>query len=427
MLAPALIFVLLFFVLPVVLTGVFSFTNMSTATGIGGGSYQVTPSAIQQLSFDYEMPALARELGETRFSIDQAGLDQLKSDGVDTRFIEQIENNLLGQQYQQRRDLSRALRSLQYVPRSTRERNTIADTFQRSVDPSRRFQSEQELLDAINLAGIELTPGQQDAVAKVTYTGWVWTTENYRRITTLPDNRKALTNTIIYVLSTLTLFNIGFALILALTTHYMPKSTAGVFRAIWMLPRITPPVLYVLLWKWLAWDTGFLSSFLGMLDIPSRNWMLDSPTNAWIFVILINGFVGASMGMLVLSSAINAIPKSHFWASEVDGATRLQQIRYIILPQLRWPILFMTCYQTLSLLASFDYILLATGGGPGGATEVWSLKAYNTALSNYTGNLQYGYGAALALVLVGIGLVMSIVYLKLFGFNKMMAKPRIEV
>ena len=426
MLAPALIFVLLFFVIPVVLTGVFSLTNMSTATGISGGSYQVTPSAIQQLTHDYEMPALARELGETRFSIDQTGLDQLKSNGVDTRFIKQIESNLLGQQFQQRRELTRALRGLRHAPRNTRERNIIAETFLRSVG-TQRFENKPELLNSINQAGIELTPEQRDAVSKATYTGWVWTTENYRRMTTLPDNKKVLANTIIYVFSTLTLFNIGFALILSLTTHYMPKSTAGVFRAIWLLPRITPPVLYVLLWKWLAWDTGFLSAFLGMFDIPARNWMLDSPTNAWVFVILINGFVGASMGMLLLSSAINAIPKSHFWASEVDGASRLQQIRYIILPQLRWPILFMTCYQTLSLLASFDYILLATGGGPGGSTEVWALKAYHTALSNYTGNLQYGYGAALAMVLVGIGLIMSLVYLKLFGFNKMMAKPRIEI
>lgn len=194
-----------------------------------------------------------------------------------------------------------------------------------------------------------------------------------------------------------------------------------------LLPRITPPVLYVLLWKWLAWDTGFISNLLGMFGVQSKNWMLDTPAHAWTFVILINGFVGASMGMLVLSSAINAIPKSHFWASEVDGANRWQQIRYIILPQLRWPILFMTCYQTLSLLASFDYILLATGGGPGGSTEVWALRAFHTALSNYAGNLQYGYGAALAMVLVAIGMVMSIVYLKLFGFNKMVAKPRIEI
>ncbi|EAS45228.1 ABC transporter permease [Photobacterium profundum] len=426
MMAPTLVFVLLFFLLPVVMTAVFSFTNMSTATGISNGTYQITPSSLRRLSDEFAMPAIANQLKESRYTVDKLGLDALHHKDVDNRFINQVENNLLGENFKSRRELSRSLKNLGHSPRSTREINTLADSFQRSVGTT-RYSDSAAMLQAVTNAGIELDATQQNALIKASYTGWVWTTENYRRMESLPDTQTALSNTLIYVFTTLTLFNIGFALVLALATHYMPKRTAGFYRAVWLLPRITPPVLYVLLWKWLAWDTGFISNLLSTFGVPAKNWMLDTPTHAWTFIVLINGFVGASMGMLVLSSAINAIPKSHFWASEVDGANRWQQIRHIILPQLRWPILFMTCYQTLSLLASFDYILLATGGGPGGTTEVWALRAYNTALSNYAGNLQYGYGAALAMVLVGIGLIMSIVYLKLFGFKKMVAKPRIEI
>ncbi|MGF1684588.1 sugar ABC transporter permease [Photobacterium makurazakiensis] len=426
MMAPALVFVVLFFLLPVVMTAVFSFTNMSTATGISSGTYQVTPSALRNLSADYGMNELANELKETRFTVDQAGLDTLAEDDTDARFIAQMQTNLLGQSFDNRRELTREMRKLRHSPRSTRELNGMANQFQRSVGTT-RYDTKTDMLTAVNAAGITLTDTEAEALLKASYTGWVWTKENYQRMTSLPDTKTALSNTIVYVFTTLTLFNIGFALVLAIATHYMPKNIAGFYRAVWLLPRITPPVLYVLLWKWLAWDTGFISNLLGMFGVASKNWMLDTPTHAWTFVVLINGFVGASMGMLVLSSAINAIPKSHFWASEVDGANRWQQIRYIILPQLRWPILFMTCYQTLSLLASFDYILLATGGGPGGSTEVWALRAFRTALSNYAGNLQYGYGAALAMVLVAIGIVMSIVYLKMFGFKKMVAKPRIEI
>ena len=154
--------------------------------------------------------------------------------------------------------------------------------------------------------------------------------------------------------------------------------------------------------------------------------MLDNPTNAWVFIVLINGFVGASMGMLIFSAAIRSIPVSLFYASEVDGAGRWQQVRYVILPQLRWPILFITCYQSLSLLTSFEYILLATEGGPGGATKVWALAAYLTALNNYAGNLEYGYGAALALVLVVVGVILSLAYLRLFDFKSLVAPPPIE-
>ncbi|USD61239.1 sugar ABC transporter permease [Vibrio sp. SCSIO 43140] len=426
MMSPALVFVVLFFLLPVVMTAVFSLTNMSTATGISSGTYQVSPSALRTLSADYDMPELAESLKESRFTIDKQGIDALGSSNLDARFIEQVDSVLMGKIFDNRRDLTRELRRLSHSPRSPRELNRTADNFQRSVGTT-RYENKAAMLNAVEAAGITLSDRESEALLKASYTGWTWTTENYQRMTSLPDTKTALSNTLLYVFATLSLFNIGFALVLALTTHYMPKKIAGFYRAVWLLPRITPPVLYVLLWKWLAWDTGFISNLVAMFGIAPKNWMLDTPAHAWTFVILINGFVGASMGMLVLSSAINAIPKSHFWASEVDGASRLQQIRYIILPQLRWPILFMTCYQTLSLLASFDYILLATGGGPGGSTEVWALRAFHTALSNYAGNLQYGYGAALAMVLVAIGMVMSVVYLKLFGFNKMVAKPRIEI
>jgi len=291
---------------------------------------------------------------------------------------------------------------------------------------NRSFETPQALVAAILEAGITLSTEDRTALVAASYTGWTWTTDNFRRMVGSEDTATVLVNTIIYVFFTLILFNIGFALVLAISTFYLPKAQATVIRAIWFLPRISPPVLYVLLWKWLAWDTGFLSAVLGVFGVEARNWMLDTSVDAWVFVVLINGFVGASMGMILFSSAIRAIPQPLFWASQVDGASRWQQVRRIILPQLRWPILFVTSYQTLSLLTSFEYILLSTDGGPGSSTEVWALAAYHTALNNYTGNLEYGYGATLALVLVAIGVVLSLAYLRIFNFDALVARPRIE-
>jgi inositol-phosphate transport system permease protein len=95
---------------------------------------------------------------------------------------------------------------------------------------------------------------------------------------------------------------------------------------------------------------------------------------------------------------------------------------------IRWPLLFVTAYQTLSLLTSFETILLLTGGGPGFyTTEVWALHAYHTALSNYFGNTEFGYGSALAAVLVVIGIIASVIYLRVFRFNEMVSEPKVEV
>lgn len=423
LITPAVVIIVMLFLLPVVLTAVFAFTNMSTATGITGGAYQISPTALQQLRDHYGMPAMAERLAQSAFVIDEAGTAALAKTGLEPGIVAELRNHL-GESFATRRDAERALRSLSHRP-STREVRQIGDQFNRSI-VNARYDSERALLAGTASIGVPLNAAERQAVIEASYTGWSWTTANFRRMASIPGTMRSLLNTIVYVTFTLTLFNIGFAMVLAIATFYMPGRPASVFRALWLLPRVSPPVIYVLLWKWLAWDTGFLSAFLGQFGIQSRNWMLDSASNAWLFVVLINGFVGASMGMLIFSSALQAIPRPLFYASEVDGASRWQQILHIIMPQLRWPILFVTCYQTLSLLTSFDLILLSTNGGPGGSTEVWALATYHTALNNYAGNLEYGYGAAMALILVVVGVALSLAYLRLFNYNALVAKPLIE-
>nr|WP_246249318.1 sugar ABC transporter permease [Chelativorans alearense] len=424
LLTPALMLVVLFFLAPVVLTAVFAFTNMSTATGITGGAYQVSPGTLRVLTDRYGMRELAARLGQPTYIVDEEGLAALEEMGIDPGIIAGLRDEHLGETYSSRREFEREIRDLPDRP-STRTVKQISAEFSRSL-ANARFGNAGALVAAAEAIDPDLGDAEKEALLDATYTGWTWTTDNFRRLASSPQTTRVLLNTVFFVALTLTLFNTGFAMVLAITTHYIPERPAGIFRIIWFLPRISPAVIYVLLWKWLAWDTGFISAFLDNFGVRPRNWMLGSATNAWVFVILINGFVGASMGMVIFASAIKAIPQSLFHAASVDGAYRWQQVRHIILPHLKWPILFVTCYQTLSLLTAIDHILLSTDGGPGGSTEVWSLWVYHTALNNYAGNLQYGYGAAMALVLVVIGVVLSLIYLRLFNYSALIVKPRIE-
>lgn len=422
MMAPAAIMIVLFFLLPVVLTAVFSMTNMTTATGISGGVYQIAPNSL--ITLKSTMPDIADQLAEPRYTIDEAGLKAVEALKLAPGIVGELRAKHLGEVFPSRREAERMIKDLDDRP-STRDVKQISEQFNRSV-VNARFESKDGLFSALDTFGFKLSPEQKEEVAKAAYTGWAWTTDNFSRIASSPDMARVLFNTVLYVALALTLFNVGYALLLAIWTHYMPAAPASFFRGIWLLPRITPVVIYVMLWKWLAWDTGFIAALMGKFGYPPKNYLLDNAFNAWVFVVMINGFIGASMGMLVFSSAMKAIPKSQFHASEVDGASRWQQIRYIILPQMRWPILFVTCYQTLSLLASFNETLLSTNGGPGRATEIWALAAYHTALSNYTGNLEYGLGAAMALVLVVIGVVLSLIYLRIFNYGTLVSKPLIE-
>ena len=218
------------------------------------------------------------------------------------------------------------------------------------------------------------------------------------------------------------------ALLVSLLTTHIPRGSGFFFRALWMLPRITSPVVYVLIWKRLLAEPpfGIVNQFNELLGLAPIIYTTEVP---WMLIILANGFVGVSFGMIIFTSAIESIPKDLLNASLVDGSNTLQRIRYIILPLLRWPLLFVTTYQTLSLLTSFEYILLLYPNGSPGVvynTEVWALTAFRRALSNYFGNTQWGYGSAFAVVLVVVGVVLAFVYMRFFRFDELVAEPRIE-
>lgn len=252
--------------------------------------------------------------------------------------------------------------------------------------------------------------------------------QNYMRMMLSPYTSKIFTNTVIYVVCTLIFFNVGMALVISLLTTSINKTAGSLFRAIWLLPRITPAVIYVIMWQYMlaAPPSGVLSQFVTeVLGGEGKNFLYSYPMVA---VIIANGLIGTSFGMIIFTSAIESIPPEYLMAAKVDGASTWQIIRRITIPLIRWPLLFVTAYQTLSLLTSFEQILLLTGGGPGFyTTEVWALFAYHTALSNYYGNTEFGFGSALAAVLVVIGIIASVVYLRVFRFNQLVAEPKIEV
>ena len=273
--APAFLFIGLFFVAPVLLTAVFGFTNMSTATGISGGSYMVSQASMDQLKQTKGLTDIANQLGQVRYTVDEEGLKQAAENETSPALLVEFRDKFLGQSFASRRDIEQAIKGLDNRPSSFRKIKTLAASFKRSI-LNARFDSKDKLFAEIKGLGVSLDATQKSAIAKATYTGWIFTPKNFTTMLALPDTKTALINTLIYVFTTLILFNTGFALVLAISTHYMDERPAGFFRSIWLLPRLTPPVLYVLMWKWLAWDTGFLSALLAPFGFAPRNWMLRS-------------------------------------------------------------------------------------------------------------------------------------------------------
>ena len=263
--------------------------------------------------------------------------------------------------------------------------------------------------------------------------------DNFRKIFFGEDPyiSEVLKITALYVVSVLSI-NAFYALFLSISIAYFIKNefVSMFLRVSWLIPRIMPGIIYALLWNWfIDPDYGMLNKMLMLIGVPEtmlpHSWLLDKPYSQ-ILMIIVNGYVGASFGMIVYTAAIKSIPPDLINAALVDGASDFQVAKNIIIPLLKWPMLFVISWQTLSLLASYEYILMIWGAGGGGGyagiakaagVMVWSLYSYSKAFSEYA----YGYASAISLVLVVVGIVLIYVYFRIFGFKKLMAPSRIEV
>ncbi len=265
------------------------------------------------------------------------------------------------------------------------------------------------------------------------------TLDNFRKIFLGGDPYLAevLRITALYVGSVLAI-NSLYAIILSLAIAFFIRNEilSMLLRISWLLPRITPGIIYALLWIWFVDpEVGLMNTFLQFLGVPKSwlpsSWLLDVPYSQ-LLMIMINGYVGASFGMIIYTAAIKSIPVDLINAALADGASDFQIARHIIIPLLRWPMLFVISWQTLSLLASYEYILMVWGAGGGGGyagiaraagVMVYSLYSYTQAFSEYN----YGYAAAISLILVIIGIALIMTYFKVFGFRRLMEPSRIEV
>ena len=253
--------------------------------------------------------------------------------------------------------------------------------------------------------------------------------ENYIKIFTkdfyVPD---VLFTTVLYV-STVLMINAFYSFLIAfITTYYIKKEAVGAtLRMLWLIPRITPTIVYAVIWLWLIDpDNGPINLFLRFLGIqPPLSWLIQKPYS-WILMIVVNGFVGASWGMIIYSAAIKSIPVDIINAAKVDGATDFQIMRYIFIPLLKWPILFVTAWQSLSLLSSYGEILALWGEygvARAGGVVTWALYAWYKAFFM----LDFGYGAALSMILVIVGIALVLFYFKIFGYQRLTQPSRFEV
>ena len=235
--------------------------------------------------------------------------------------------------------------------------------------------------------------------------------ENYQRLLLDPVFPLSLGLTVLFVGGSAVLGQNLLGLALAvLMRRARPAVSAVVGTAVvaaWVLPEI---VAAFAAYAYFSRD-GTLNQLLGGLGAGQPDWLYTWPMAA---VVLANIWRGTAFSMLVYRAALNDIPAEVVEAAQMDGAAGWQRLAFITLPMIRNSIATNLMLITLQTLAVFTLIWVMTAGGPANSSTTLPVLAYQEAFK--FGDI--GYGTAVASVLLLIGAVFGVGYIRLLREGK---------
>lgn len=215
---------------------------------------------------------------------------------------------------------------------------------------------------------------------------------NYERLLNDAVFISSVQNTIIFTVTAVFIkFVFGMCIALLLNSRIPFRS---ILTGLILLPWIVPEVVTALTWRSI-YDPifGGLNPILEFLGIINRDvaWLAE-PGLALPSVIAVNVWKGIPFFTILLLAGLKGIDQEQYEAAEVDGANAFQRFRHITLPGLRYVMIVTGLLSFILTFNNFGLIYLMTGGGPGGATRVYSILAYERAIVS----LRFGPGTAVA-------------------------------
>jgi multiple sugar transport system permease protein len=235
--------------------------------------------------------------------------------------------------------------------------------------------------------------------------------DNFTRAFDDPDFLNAVVLTLVFVIGSAVIGQntLGLALAVLLQKAAKPvRSLAGtVVIAAWVLPEIVAGYLMYAFF----FQQGSLNALLSALHLPEQNWLYTMPILA---TCLANVWRGTAFSMMVYSAALNDVPRELVEAAEMDGANAWQRLWRVTLPVIRGSIMTNLMLITLQTLSVFGLIYAMTRGGPGNKSQTLPIFMYQQAFQNSL----IGYGTAIALVLLVVGALFSVVYIRMLKLEK---------
>ena len=238
---------------------------------------------------------------------------------------------------------------------------------------------------------------------------------NYTRVFHDPAFYGVLGHTLYFTLtSTGAELVLGIAVALLLNA---PLRARWFWRSLVVLPWALPTIVNGALWRWIYnGQYGALNGLLSALHVSNTpiQW-LGSPFLALNMVIVADVWKNTSIVVFFILAGLQTIPADLYESARIDGASAWAAFWRLTLPLLAPSIAVVLVLRTIEAFKVFDIIYVMTGGGPASGTQTVAFYTYLQAFSNQL----FGYGAALAYLIVLAVFALAMVYLRILRQGQM--------
>jgi len=229
--------------------------------------------------------------------------------------------------------------------------------------------------------------------------------DNYARALRDPIFQGAVSHNVVLIVLSLVI-QIPFALGLALLLS-RPMKGRALLRLIFFAPYVIAEVITGVVWTLILQPRGLADGLLtavGLEDLYSP-WLAQPDTVlATMFVIISWKYFG--FHMILLLAGLQQIPRELEEAAQIDGASRFQSIRFVIVPLLGPTLRVSVFLSMIGALQLFDLIWVTTGGGPVNASNTMATYMFDWGFERH----QLGYGTSVAVILFIAALVVGLAY-----------------
>ena len=237
---------------------------------------------------------------------------------------------------------------------------------------------------------------------------------NYLKLFGDPDSLMIVKNSFIYVIvSVFGQFILGLILAVALKKQFKGR---GLYQSIVFLPWAFSGFVVGLIYRWsFNGEYGVVNNILLKLGIIEENiaW-LGTPGLSLAVVIIAMIWMGVPFFAIMILAALQSIPTDIYEAADVDGCGAVKQFFKITLPYIKPTLITTVLLRTIWIFNSLDLVVIITNGGPANSSQTLPAYMYSKAFGSY----DFGFAAALGVILMVILGIYALLFLKITKYDK---------